>query len=503
MNTSVKKLFKNIAANQAGFLVSVVVTFFLSPFVVNSLGGTRYGIWTLIVSLTGNYGLLAFGIQGAMTRYIAHAAATNDRVRVNGYFNTALSFLLCSAALAIIVGLVISLLIDSIFVLPNDLVQDARAACILVTFSAAATFAFAAFDSLLVAHQRFQLTNAVGTFTTLIRAGMTVWILQQGYGIVGLAALGAGLTLSNGLMVAVITKKIYSWLILSLLLARRCYFKELINYGYKSFVVGVAVALVYQCDLLVIGTYLSPDKVTIYSLAATLITYLIQFISAIAFTLGPYVTELHAKDKADELREFFIKGSCLMYMLGGWVVAGCFMFGTAFYTLWVGPEYIESSAILTILVFPQFFAAGVRIGNSLLVGMNKIGILAVTAISEGVSNLIMSIVLVRHFGIIGVAIGTLVPLVITNALILPIYVCHVSGISAKTIYIKSMLPGILVCGASIFIGYLVSAMVVPNLWINFIIDIIIVTAVTLAISYFILVKTGMPITVRQVAKSSY
>lgn len=354
MNTPVQKLFKNIVANQAGFLVSVVVTFFLSPFVVHSLGGTRYGIWSLIVSLTGNYGLLAFGIQGAMTRYIAHAAATDDRERVNGYFNTAFLFLLGSAVLAIIVGGIIAMFIDSIFVLPKNLVKEAQSACVLVTFSAASTFAFATFDSLLVAHQRFQLTNAVGTITTLIRAGMTVWLLEQGYGIVALAALGAGLTLINGLVVAVVTKRIYSWLRISLSLARGSYFKELMNYGYKSFTVGIAVALVYQCDLLVIGTYLPPEQVTTYSLASTLITYLIQFVSAIAVTLGPYATDLHAKGKVDELRAFFIQGSCLMYMLGGFIVSGCLFFGKDFFTLWVGPEFADSAVILSILVTPHF-----------------------------------------------------------------------------------------------------------------------------------------------------
>jgi len=491
LNSSVKKLLHNIFANQLGFLVSVVVTFFLSPFVVNSLGGTRYGIWSLIVSLTGNYGLLAFGIQGAMTRYIAHATVTNDRERVNGYFNTALSFLLCSAALTIIVGLVVSLFIDTIFVLPKDLVKEARAACVLVTFSAAATFAFAAFDSVLVAHQRFQLINVVGTVITLIRAGMTVWILKQGYGIVALAALGTGLALFNGLLVAAVAKRIYSWLRFSFPLARRSYFKELINYGYKSFTVGVAVVLIYQCDLLIIGTYLPPDKVTTYSLAATLITYLIQFFSTAVSTFTPFSTELHAKNNIEDLRKFFLFGSCVMYMFGGIVVAGCIIWGRAFFTLWVSPEYGESATILTILIIPQFFSTGARVGSSLLAGMANVGSLAVAVLCQGICNLFLSLFLIRYFGIIGVAIGTLVPLIISDGIWLPLYVARVINVKYGSIYFKSMLPGIGISLLGVILGYFMREAFPPVSWSMFVFDTTVVSCCCLVVSYIIIARSSV------------
>ena len=485
MNSSINKLLRNVFANQLGFLVSVAVTFFLSPFVVNSLGGTRYGIWSLIVSLTGNYGLLAFGVQGALTRYMAHAAATDDRERVNGYFNTALSFLLGSATLTIVIGLVIVVFINTIFVVPIDMVEEARSACVLVTFSAAVTFTFAAFDSVLIAHQQFQFTNVVGIFTTLIRAGVTVWLLKRGYGIVALAALGTGLTLFNGLIVAVVSKRIYSWLRLSLSLARRSYFKDLADYGYKSFTIGVAVALVYQCDLLIIGIYLPPEEITTYSLAATLITYLIQFISAIAFTLGPYITELHAKKKYDDLRVFIIKGSCLLYMLGGLIVAGCLVFGEYFFTLWVGPKYSNSAIILSILVIPQFFATGARMGGSLLVGMAKIGPLAIAALSEGVSNIILSFILVRYLGIIGVAVGTFVPILVNNGLWLPLYISRIININPIIYFMRVILPGLGVGIITVTSGLFARELMQPNTWIFFIINIFIVTFCSITASFFI------------------
>jgi O-antigen/teichoic acid export membrane protein len=489
LNSSVKKLLRNIFANQLGFLVSVVVTFFLSPFVVNSLGGTRYGIWSLIVSLTGNYGLLAFGIQGAMTRYIAHAAATNDRERVNGYFNTALSFLLGSAALVIIVGLVVSLFIDTIFVLPKDMVEEARSACVLVTFSAAATFAFAAFDSVLVAHQRFQLINAVGTVTTLIRAGMTVWILKQGYGIVALSALGTGLTLFNGLIVAAVAKRMYSLLSLSLSLARKNYLKELLDYGYKSFTVGIAAALVYQFDLFVCATYLPPDKVARYSLAATLITYSIQFLNAIITTLGPLTAELYATKRIEDLRTLFINGSKIMYMIGGLMVSGALIFGKSFYTLWVGSNYSDCSVILSILIIPIFFVAGSRVGGSIISGMARVGPMAIASIFEGIGNLLLSLILVRYYGLIGVAFGTLIPSVIINGLWSQWFVSRLLEIDQKVVLIKSMLPGVLAGLVAFGVGSLLYQILTPFSWRIFVLDVIVIAICTTIVAALMCLNT--------------
>lgn len=481
---AIHKVIRNILANQIGFLFSVIVTFFLSPFVVHRLGATWYGIWVLIVSVTGNYGLLAFGIQSATTRYIAFAAARRDTEKMNGYFNTAFSFLLLSAALAVLIGGIVAFFIPRICILPAGMVHAARISCLLVSMSAAATFAFAVFESSLVAHQHFHITSAIGICGTLLRAGMTVWLLLHGYGIVSLAALTAGLTFLTGAMKSVAAFKLFRWLRISFRSARRDYLKELMSYSYKSFTVGIAVALVYQCDLLIVGMHFPPAEITVYSLAGMLIIYILDFIRAIAFTFGPFATELYAKNQIAEMHNFFFRGSFLLYSLGGLIVSGLIVFGKEFFTLWMGPQYAYSAVILGVLAIPQFFTTGARVGSSLLVGMAKIGPMAIAALCEGISNLVLSLILVRHFGLLGVAIGTLVPGLVNN-LWLPWYVSRVFKIKPISFYLRSMLPGLAVGAAGFIAGYFVRAIFSRILWSAFIIQISLVIICCLMFSFFI------------------
>ena len=57
----------------------------------------------------------------------------------------------------------------------------------------------------------------------------------------------------------------------------------------------------------------------------------------------------------------------------------------------------------------------------ILVGMAKHKILAYVTLAEGVTNLLLSVLLVRRIGLIGVAWGTVIPHIISTAIIIPLY----------------------------------------------------------------------------------
>lgn len=453
---------------------------------VHTLGDERYGIWSLIVSFSGHYGLLAFGINGAMTRYLAYSVAQQDHAGIQGYMNTSLFFLALAGLLCLTVGGGVAVLFPRIFVIPSTSTIEAQTTCFIVAATMATTLVFAAFQSLLVADQRFDIVNIIGIASTLVRAILTVYLLMSGYGLVGLAYIGLIITVLTGGVQFIIVRKLHPELKISLRPAGKSYRKELLDYGSKSFTMNIAVSLVYECDLFVLGLYLSPDKITTYSLASTLIMYFLQFINAIAYTFGPYATELYARNTGKELRQFLIDGSCIMYMIGGLATAGCFVLSKAFFTLWVGISYVESAKILMLLIIPQFFATGARVGVAIVLGMAKVKIPAAIAIFEGVSNIILSLILVRYYGVVGVAIGTVLPMLLTNAIIFPAYAAYSTNVKLYEFYLKSVLPGILIIMAGVGVGQIISIVFPPVSWFSFVTNTLLISIVCLSLSYPIL-----------------
>jgi len=85
-----------------------------------------------------------------------------------------------------------------------------------------------------------------------------------------------------------------------------------------------------------------------------------------------------------------------------------------FVRVWVGPSMLGAAPVIQVLAF----AVALRVGNAtcttLLKGAGQVRYLAMVNLTTGVANLVMSALLVKPFGLVGVAIGTLVPVAIAS-----------------------------------------------------------------------------------------
>ena len=62
-------------------------------------------------------------------------------------------------------------------------------------------------------------------------------------------------------------------------------------------------------------------------------------------------------------------------------------------------------------------AVAQRIGYQVLLGIRRVKLLALLFAAEGVSNLLISLALVRSYGLVGVAAGTLIPAILFQGLL--------------------------------------------------------------------------------------
>src|SRR5437870_2424255 len=85
------RVVRNVLSNWGAFVFAALVSFFLSPFLVRSLGDARYGVWVLLVSIVGYLGLLDLGVRGAVTRYVARFHAAREHDSANRVASTALA----------------------------------------------------------------------------------------------------------------------------------------------------------------------------------------------------------------------------------------------------------------------------------------------------------------------------------------------------------------------------------------------------------------------------
>src|ERR1700691_291784 len=122
-----RQILKNVGSSWSALGINVIVGIFLSPFILHRLGDTAFGVWILIFSVTGYYGLFDLGIRSSVVRYVSKFTATDDVKDLAKLINTSLFTYGCIGALSVLVTLVLSFYIGSIFPkIPAELHSTAR-----------------------------------------------------------------------------------------------------------------------------------------------------------------------------------------------------------------------------------------------------------------------------------------------------------------------------------------------------------------------------------------
>ena len=75
---------KNVGSSWVGLGVTIAVGILLSPYIIHHLGDEAYGIWVLVFSLTGYYGLFDLGIRSSIIRFVSKYRALDDQRKYDG-----------------------------------------------------------------------------------------------------------------------------------------------------------------------------------------------------------------------------------------------------------------------------------------------------------------------------------------------------------------------------------------------------------------------------------
>ncbi|MBP7087853.1 MAG: oligosaccharide flippase family protein [Candidatus Omnitrophica bacterium] len=446
---------RNIFSNWSGFFISALIAFFLSPFLVHNLGNSGYGLLTLIISITGYFGILDIGMRSAVGRFVARYLALGDKTNINRVINTNLFILLLAALVTFMISILISKYFINFFNIDKEFISIAKILIILIGLSISITLSLGLFNSVLAALERYDTINIITICSNLLRAVLIVIFIKIGKGLIAVGVITLAINLVDNSLRTFFAFRMYPDIKLSHYFINYKTFKENLSYGIYSFISVVAVNIIFYTDSIVIGKFLSMGMITYYAIAANLIEYVRNFVATAIGVFQPVSAKLDAHKNIIGLQKLLITGTKFSLLLILPIGLFLIFFGKQFITLWMGYEYaVLSSAVLIILTLPQFSAVSQYISGTILFGMAKHKILAYLVIGEAIANLIISIILVKKIGLIGVAWGTAIPLLVTSIFVVPLYVCKKIGLSFF-IYIKNSFIEPLLCSIIVVTIYII------------------------------------------------
>lgn len=491
----VQRVFWSTVSNYVGKIITLGAGFLLTPFLVRWLGPGTYGLWALVGSVVAYGTLFDFGIAAAVTKYTAEYRARNRVQDAQVLIATSFALYVALGVAVIALSVVLALLFPYLFQVPAEQRAEATWLVLLSGIGVGIAIPCATPTAILRGLQRFDLLNVLGIAGTLLSVTMTVLILLRGGGVLGIVLANIGITLLMQLPAYWLVGRVAPELRFQPRAARRDVARRVVSYSSSLFVLNLSGQLQSQTDEIVIGAFRPLALVTPYALARRLSEVARILTDQFVKVLLPLASELHAEDDHGRLRALYLVSTRLT--LVGFMPFACILVFLAGPLLgaWVGDTYSQYAPLVVILTIAGLIDMSQWPAGHVLQGMARHQRLAYLSIASGIANLVLSIVLIQFLGLVGVALGTLIPTSVECLLFVMPYTLRVLGIGWRQAVQEIVLPGVLPALPATLTIMLVQQLVPPAGWVEI--------GLTMASGFIVYVLTYFALGANAIEKRAY
>jgi O-antigen/teichoic acid export membrane protein len=451
---------RNVSTRYVAIMAETLIGLVMLPFNLRHLGAAEYGLWVLLGSITVHFSVLDLGYGGALVKFMAQYRAHQNARALNEIASTLFFVFAAVGILAYLVVIGVAFNLEHVFKLTGDQVQTGRWILMIVGAYAALNFPFSVYGGVISGFQRYDANNLVAIGISIAAAIANYIVLTAGFGLVTLVACTTSVRVLGYIIYRRNAYRIYPELEISWSLFRRNRLREVTGFSIYSSIIDWANKLNYQLDELVIGVFMGSAWVAVWAPAERIISGTQRLTNQLNGVLLPVVVDSDVSQRQERLQQILLQGTRLSLAMVVPMAAALVLLARPLVRGWVGANMLGAVPILQILAI----AVAIRVGNAtsttILKGANCHRMLAWVNLGTGIVNLVLSVLLIKPFGIVGVAIGTLIPIAFSAIFILfPASVRRV-GLPIGYAVTHSVLPAIwpaFVAGFALMLTRLISS----------------------------------------------
>jgi O-antigen/teichoic acid export membrane protein len=456
MKTLAPSLSRNAAANVSGLFVHLAIAFFLSPFIIHSLGDARYGAWSLFGEMIGYYGLLDLGLKHAVGYFVAHYLAREEHKRLSWSICTAFWTLLGMGMVLALLGVGLAFAFPRLFLKGEIAPGEITAAIIITSITIGTSMAMDVFSQALGGCRRVDLVNVTEIVTRLLTAGGIYVALTSGGGLVAISLVQAGGRIVTWTLSYRLAQRYAGPFSLHPRAFRRTELRALSGLGTMNLLNNIGQIVISRTDLVVIGICLDVKSVAYYNIGRLLVEYAGQANFSVMLSFRPHLTHLYSRDDFAGFRRLLLVGTRISALLAIPVAACMLSFGRPLLALWVGSSYVDGAAshrsdiVMAILILAYLPQWQQTLSWQAVFATGHYRYLTALTLAQAIANIALSLLLVQPFGLIGVAIARLIPSAIVNLVLVPRHVLRRFDIAVPVYFRmgvgRGLLTGLLMLG---------------------------------------------------------
>jgi len=248
----------------------------------------------------------------------------------------------------------------------------------------------------------------------MLRVGFITAALLSGLKLVGVVLVTVFIDCLYPMLLLIVIKKEMPSFVLSPKIYSKTMFREMWHPSVYFIILQISGTLIWTSPTLIIAYKLGAAAVVPYAIAFKLVTTISSLTSTAMANIRPAITNFFARGQWQALRKLYLNSLRFSFSLGTLMALGLWFRGSDLISLWAGSnQYVGNSAfgLITATMFIQFILYP---SDVLLISTTKHRGYAICAFLEGCLNLSLSIILISHFGILGVAAAVFISRVLTT-----------------------------------------------------------------------------------------
>lgn len=437
------RLARNVIARSAFVATEVVVGLVLLPFNLAHLGKAEYGLWLLTASVVNYFSLLDLGYGGALVKFVAQYRSLRQPRAINEVVSTVFVGFAGIGAVAYLIAIVIAVNMGRLFPLSPGEAALARDLLLMTGLYVALGFPFAVFGAVMNGFQRYDANSVVAMVMTVAVGLVNVAVLSSGY---GLRELVAATTLLRIASLFVYRANAY-WAFpllrvrLGLVSRRRLY--EVTGFSMYNMVIGFSQKLNYSSDPAIITAFLGSAAVALWGVAERITSATQRATNQLNTVLFPLIVDSDAGNRPERLRKILVIGTRVSIAVVGAATVCLVIFADGLVHSWVGAGFDASARVLQLLAIAIAVRVAQATSLTLLRGTGQHQLVAWSNLGTGVVNIGLSVVLIQSYGLVGQAVGTLVPLVASAVFISIPVACRRTGLPIRGFLAQAVWPAVL------------------------------------------------------------
>ena len=428
---STRRVAFNMICNTAAHMLSAVIAFVITPFLIAKIGLDAYGFYPVSTEVITLFCMLTGVVNATAGRYITVEDARGNRADANKYFSTVFfsNLLLCSILL-IPMGLFVAFL-DRILSVPEGFVGQMRIFFALVLATVPVNAVSAVFGSAYMTSNRIDLRSGQELITVLLKAAVMFALLGGGFSS-SIVSVGIAIfisTVAGAVIQYLMSRRLAPDLRLSIHSVSGAHARRILTSGVWYTLDRLGAFLMTGALLLVCNVVFSSDGVGLYSVSLTASRFLGGVLMVLAGAFLPITAKRFARGEEEILRHEIVRNQKITGYFAAVCVAVGIGFCDEFFTLWIGEESLLLRILTVLSILPSVAIACALPIVDLGVVMNRMRRLSLLFVGSGLLTLatIVAVACFTSLGVIGVAVVSSLAQVVWYAVLVPLFAARILG----------------------------------------------------------------------------